>query len=133
QREHERLRLAIRAGAPVRAPEPRAEHGTAVAARELAVARDPEQLAARVEYPELESLAGLALAIERVDERGRLLDGAVRIPGEEPAHLRIASELVERECVLRAQQTERQAGPAYDHYRRSAGPLRRSQRSYSRY
>src|SRR4051812_49718171 len=102
----------------MRSPEPGAEHGAAVAAGEVAEAGDSEQPAIRFEDPELQPLAALALAVERLDERDRLALVRVRPPGEETRHVRVTAELKESARVIGAEDLQGEARPADDHYSR---------------
>ena len=115
ERQDHRLRLGVRAAAPVRAAEPGADDRAAVAARELAQPGDPDRPVARVHDRELESLARLALALERVHVVERLGDILVGAPGEEAGHLRVPPELEQRGRVRLGRVAQGEARAADDH------------------
>jgi hypothetical protein len=91
---HERLGLAVGAAAPPRAPEPGADHRTAIAARELAQPDDADRTGVEMLDHEVEVLTALTLRREPREVRPRLGFRDVRAP-REPARDRGIARLGE--------------------------------------
>src|SRR4051795_8872914 len=89
---HDRLRLAVGAGAPEPPAEPRPDHAAPVARRELRHARDAGRPVLAVDDEEVELLAALAPPGGGVDVGAGLLDARVRAPREPPRDVRVGGE-----------------------------------------
>src|SRR3954471_22556272 len=106
----ERLRLAVRAGAPEAPPEHRADDAPPVAGGELRQAGDARGPVVAMDDEQVELLASLAALGGLIDERARLLDAGVRAPREPPRDVRVGGELEQRRRVLGDRRAQGQRG-----------------------